>query len=283
MDPLVVAGDVGEGVDLLLRDLVPVGHPPPADRRLELVHPVHGDHAAAAYPAAFVPGDRCSPSTRRRCSSAASSRCPKSITDDDGHPVNALLGTTNLVLCEVERYKPRAVVLCFGARRRALPHRAVLGLPRRPAARARRARVAVGRRAEFFEAFGWYVALRRRPSRPTTCSARTRRRGGGRRQGAAPDRRPRHVPVRDRQGEGAVRARPARGAEQVDRREVEKRYGIAPEQVPDFIALRGDPSDGLPGAKGIGEKTAASILRKHGSLEAAIENGRRGRRAFAGV
>jgi 5'-3' exonuclease len=40
--------------------------------------------------------------------------------------------------------------------------------------------------------------------------------------------------------------------------------------VPDFIALRGDPSDGLPGAKGIGEKTAADLLRRHGSLEAAI-------------
>jgi DNA polymerase-1 len=37
--------------------------------------------------------------------------------------------------------------------------------------------------------------------------------------------------------------------------------------VPDFIALRGDPSDGIPGAKGIGEKTAAELLRKHGSLE----------------
>ena len=43
--------------------------------------------------------------------------------------------------------------------------------------------------------------------------------------------------------------------------EVRERYGVAPELVPDFIALRGDPSDGLPGAKGIGEKTAADLLR----------------------
>jgi 5'-3' exonuclease len=49
--------------------------------------------------------------------------------------------------------------------------------------------------------------------------------------------------------------------------EVEQRYGIRPSLVPDFIALRGDPSDGIPGAKGIGEKTAAELLRKHGSLE----------------
>ena len=43
-----------------------------------------------------------------------------------------------------------------------------------------------------------------------------------------------------------------------------------PELVPDFIALRGDPSDGLPGAKGIGEKTAADILQRKGDLEHAI-------------
>src|SRR5690348_891809 len=39
---------------------------------------------------------------------------PKSITDDEGTPVNALLGVSNLVLQAVERYAPRAVVLCFG-------------------------------------------------------------------------------------------------------------------------------------------------------------------------
>ena len=46
--------------------------------------------------------------------------------------------------------------------------------------------------------------------------------------------------------------------------EVRERYGVGPEQVPDFIALRGDPSDGLPGAKGIGAKTAADILQRKG-------------------
>ncbi len=55
--------------------------------------------------------------------------------------------------------------------------------------------------------------------------------------------------------------------------EVRERYGVEPRQVSDFIALRGDPSDKLPGAKGVGPKTAASLLRKHGSLEAAIAAG----------
>jgi 5'-3' exonuclease len=49
--------------------------------------------------------------------------------------------------------------------------------------------------------------------------------------------------------------------------QVRERYGVEPDQVPDFIALRGDPSDGLPGAPGIGAKTAAELLREHGTLE----------------
>ncbi len=52
--------------------------------------------------------------------------------------------------------------------------------------------------------------------------------------------------------------------------QVRERYGVDPEQVADFIALRGDPSDGLPGAPGIGAKTAAELLRRHGSLEGAL-------------
>ena len=56
--------------------------------------------------------------------------------------------------------------------------------------------------------------------------------------------------------------------------EVRERYGVEPEQVPDFIALRGDPSDKIPGARGVGAKTAASVLVQYGSLEAAIEQGR---------
>ncbi|MEX1357267.1 MAG: 5'-3' exonuclease [Gaiellaceae bacterium] len=55
---------------------------------------------------------------------------------------------------------------------------------------------------------------------------------------------------------------------------VRERYGVEPEQVPDFIALRGDPSDRLPGARGIGPKRAAEILREHGTLEAALAAGR---------
>ena len=60
------------------------------------------------------------------------------------------------------------------------------------------------------------------------------------------------------------------GPEEVGPDVVREKYGIDPEQVPDFIALRGDPSDGLPGAKGIGAKTAADLLRRKGDLEHVI-------------
>ncbi|MEA2878921.1 MAG: exodeoxyribonuclease [Hyphomicrobiales bacterium] len=56
--------------------------------------------------------------------------------------------------------------------------------------------------------------------------------------------------------------------------EVRERYGVEPRQVPDFIALRGDPSDKLPGAPGLGSTGAASLLRKYATLENALAAGR---------
>ena len=56
--------------------------------------------------------------------------------------------------------------------------------------------------------------------------------------------------------------------------EVRARYGVDPDQVPDFIALRGDPSDKLPGAKGVGPKGAAALLQRYGTLEQALADER---------
>ena len=72
---------------------------------------------------------------------------------------------------------------------------------------------------------------------------------------------------------------PVRGVSELARigpAEVRERYGVDPTQVPDFIALRGDPSDRLPGAKGVGPKTAANVLAQYGTLEAALVAGRFG-------
>jgi DNA polymerase-1 len=55
--------------------------------------------------------------------------------------------------------------------------------------------------------------------------------------------------------------------------EVRARYGVEPRQVPDYIALRGDPSDKLPGARGVGPKGAAALLHKYATLEDAFADG----------
>ncbi len=51
---------------------------------------------------------------------------------------------------------------------------------------------------------------------------------------------------------------------------VEARYGITPEQIPDFIGLKGDTSDNIPGIPGIGDKTAGQLIAQYGSLEEVI-------------
>jgi DNA polymerase I len=68
---------------------------------------------------------------------------------------------------------------------------------------------------------------------------------------------------------------PARGGEvaRVGPDEVRQRYGVDPKQVPDFIALRGDPSDKLPGATGVGPKRAAELVRRYGSLNGVLDAG----------
>jgi DNA polymerase-1 len=68
---------------------------------------------------------------------------------------------------------------------------------------------------------------------------------------------------------------PSRGGElaRVGPEEVRQRYGVDPSQVPDFIALRGDPSDKLPGAAGVGPKRAAQLVQRYGALEGVLKAG----------
>jgi DNA polymerase-1 len=57
-----------------------------------------------------------------------------------------------------------------------------------------------------------------------------------------------------------------------DREAVIDRYGIPPELVPDFVGLKGDTSDNIPGVPGIGDKTASQLLQEHGDLEGVLSN-----------
>jgi 5'-3' exonuclease len=123
----------------------------------------------------------------------------------------------------------------------------------------------------FFEAFGWVVTVHDSLEADDLLGSYARREAdaGGRALVMTGDR-DMFQCVSDRVVVLYVRTG-GRGAELVDADDVRRRYGVGPELVPDFIALRGDPSDGIPGAKGIGEKTAAELLRRHGSLDAALD------------
>jgi DNA polymerase-1 len=197
---------------------------------------------------------------------------PKSITGADGKPVNALLGFANQVLWAVERHAPRAVVLCTGAEAAAYRARS---LPSYHADRPPVPDELAPQWADapaFFGAFGWAWedAGDLEADDLLGAYARCEADGGGTVLIFSGDR-----DMFQCVGEQVAVLYPRGGKdgpELVDVKGVKARYGIRPDQVPDFIALRGDPSDGIPGAKGIGEKTAGEILRVHGDLETAIAN-----------
>ncbi len=199
---------------------------------------------------------------------------PDSIKGPDGRPVNALLGTANLILAEVEKHQPRTVVLCFG------PDAASYRTELYPAYHAEREaampddlspQFAAAR--EFFAAFGWTVATSEDLEADDLLGtyARLEAESGGRALLMTGDR-DMYQCAGERVTVLYVKTGGGKGAEEVGPAEVRERYGVDPGLVPDFIALRGDPSDGLPGAKGVGPKTAAELLRRHGSLEAILDN-----------
>jgi len=195
---------------------------------------------------------------------------PKTIKGTSGQSVNALLGTINMVLQVVAEQEPRAVAFCFGPD--AAEYRVALYAPYH----ADRPPVPDELDWQFeqaprlFDAFGWTTVSDDRLEADDVLAslAQVEAEGGGRALILTGDR-DLFQCVSD-SVEVLYMKTGVKGPERIDADEVVRRYGVTPALVPDFIALRGDPSDGLPGAKGIGEKTAADLLRRHGSLEGAI-------------
>src|SRR3954462_10244849 len=196
---------------------------------------------------------------------------PTTITDAAGRPVNALLGALNIVLRVVADRSPRAVVLAFGLD--AAVYRTDAYAPyhaERPPVPDDLEHQFADSHA-FFGAFGWYCADTDEYEADDLLHsyALAEERAGGSTLILTGDR-DLFQCATERTTVLYVKTG-TRGVEEVDPAEVQRRYGVPPELVPDFIALRGDPSDGLPGGKGIGEKTAADLLKRHGSLEAALD------------
>jgi len=201
---------------------------------------------------------------------------PKSIVDGEGRPVNALLGTVNALLALIDPpagagrvEAPRAVVACTGAEEAAYrvelypPYHAHRDpMPPELAEQWKRA-------PALLEALGWTVAGTDILEADDVMFSLARREADG--GGTA------LLLTGDRDLYGAVSERVSvvemlKGARHglIGPDQVRERYGVEPALVPDFIALRGDPSDGLPGAPGIGAKTAGELLRRYGPLEALL-------------
>jgi 5'-3' exonuclease len=202
---------------------------------------------------------------------------PDSIRGLDDQPVNALLGGANLLLRLIADRDPRAVVICFGAE--AAAYRTELYPPyhaaRPPVPDALQWQF--DHAEEFFGAFGWSSASDERFEADDLLGsyATLEAAAGGETQIMTGDRD--MYQCADESTTVVFLKQGSSGFDDVDAAEVIKRYGVPPELVPDFIALRGDPSDGLPGAPGVGPKTAAELLSEYESLEGALEAAPTGR------
>jgi 5'-3' exonuclease len=198
---------------------------------------------------------------------------PKSIVDTEGSPVNALLGTVNALLSLIDgrppAARPRNVVAAMGAeqadyRVRLYPPYHAHRDPMPPELGAQWEKAPA-----LLEGLGWMVSTSEDLEADDVMFsfARAEEERGGRALLLTGDR-DLYGAVSKRVSVLEMRKQSEHG--EIGPAEVLERYGIPPELVPDLIALRGDPSDGLPGAPGIGAKTAAELLRAHGSLEGVL-------------
>ena len=198
---------------------------------------------------------------------------PKSMRRSDGGPGNALVGFTNMLLRLWQDERPRAVLVAWDTldtptyRHTALPayqsgrvfDRELLEQLDMLPALVRSVGFAAAKEPGY-EADDFLAA-----------AAAHETAAGGTALVATSDRDAFQL-VTDR----VTVLQPAPGAppKRIGPDEVRERYGVDPAQVPDFIALRGDPSDKIPGARGIGTKRAADLLQQYGSLDAMLDEGR---------
>jgi DNA polymerase-1 len=192
------------------------------------------------------------------------------VTGAGGRPVGALLGFTNMLVTLWDATGPRAIAVGVDSRQRGYRHELLPGYQGKRAPFDPAIVEQLDDVVAYLTAFG-ILACRVPGFEADDCIATLATREEARGGTAL-------VLTGDRDAfqlaSGAVSVlRPVKGVaetELVDRPGVVERYGVLPEQVPDLIALRGDPSDNIPGARGIGPKTAAALLQAHGDLEGVL-------------
>jgi DNA polymerase I len=200
---------------------------------------------------------------------------PEELQTTDGQPTNALLGFTNMLFKLLADYRPKGVAVAWDSRpvhRAAVAEAAdvVYKEGRRPMPDLLREQFGFFR--PIVEAFGYRnlefegweaddviatIATRADAEGIKTCVVSTDRDAF---QLCSPN---------------VCLMMTPRGVADVNvytPERVEARYGVTPEQVPDFIGLKGDSSDNIPGVPGIGDKTAGQLIAQYGSVEDVIEH-----------
>jgi DNA polymerase-1 len=200
---------------------------------------------------------------------------PEELATTDGRPTNALLGFTNMLFKLLSDYRPKGVAVAWDSRP---VHRAAVAEAAEVAYKEGRRPMPDLLREQFphlrpiVEAFGYRnLEFEGWEADDVIATLATRADAEGIRT---------CVVSTDRDAfqlcsENVCLMMTPRGVADVHvytPERVAARYGVAPEQVPDFIGLKGDPSDNIPGVPGIGDKTAGQLIAQYGSLEAVIEH-----------
>ena len=197
---------------------------------------------------------------------------PKSIRKKDGGAAGAIVGFSNFLLRMWRAERPRVVIVAWDTLEEATYRHEALEAYQSGREFDDDLVEQLDALPEFVEAFGFAIAKKAGYEADDFLAAAATHEE--RRQGRA------LIATGDRDAFQLASQRttilfPVKGGEllRIGPAEVRERYGVEPAQVPDFIALRGDPSDKIPGARGVGAKGAATLLQKFGSLEAALKQG----------
>ena len=200
---------------------------------------------------------------------------PEELATSDGQPTNALLGFTNMLFKLLADYRPKGVAVAWDSRP---VHRAAVAEAAEVVYKEGRRPMPDLLREQFphfrpiVEAFGYRnLEFEGWEADDVIATLATRADGAGIRT---------CVVSTDRDAfqlcsENVCLMMTPRGVADVNvytPERVEARYGVTPAQVPDFIGLKGDTSDNIPGVPGIGDKTAGQLIAQYGSLESVIEH-----------
>src|SRR5437762_7129318 len=200
---------------------------------------------------------------------------PEELATTEGFPTNALLGFTNMLFKLLSDYRPKGVAVAWDSRpvhraEQAAAADVVYTEGRRPMPDLLREQFPHFR--PIVEAFGYRnLEFEGWEADDVIATLATRADAAGIRTCVVSTDRDAFQIVSD----NVVLMMTPRGVADVNvytPERVELRLGITPDQVPDFIGLKGDTSDNIPGVPGIGDKTASQLIAQYGSLEEVLEH-----------